>query len=87
MKDELSADRSPSLRCNQSHGRCVKVKTCWESKDCRPPISFVPDNTEHSVSINLEALDSLDRERVKRAMVHLKSLFPLVKAPKELFDR
>ncbi len=74
------------LECDDSHGRCVKRITCGsvnESGACTE--STTSDDV--SVSINLSPLSHAEEEkRVKKAVVHLKSLFPL-KKNKEMFDK
>lgn len=74
------------LECDDSHGRCVTRRRC-ESVDAKGACADPSVSDEASVSINLSPLSHAEEEkRIKKAVVYLKSLFPL-KKNKEMFDQ
>jgi len=74
------------LECDDSYGRCVKRRRC-ESIDAKGGCAEFSTSDEVAISINLSPLSHGEEEkRVKKAIVYLKSLFPL-KKNKEMFDK
>lgn len=74
------------LECDDSYGRCATRRKC-ESVDARGGCAESSTSDQVSVSINLDPLSHGEEEkRVKKAIVYLKSLFPL-KKNKEMFDK
>ena len=74
------------LECDDSYGRCVTRRRC-DSVDAKGACAESSTSDEVSVSINLSPLSHAEEEkRVKKAVIYLKSLFPL-KKNKEMFDK
>ena len=84
-----SDDNVLRLQCERSHSRCVLRRTCAAvsvSADGKKCADVERDNLA-TLHIELGAMNDLENvKRVKRAIVHLKSLFPFKKNV-ELFDK
>lgn len=82
---KVNDDSTFEMWCDDSYGDCVKTQDCWKL-DQNNKCSQIDVHHQARMFLGLEGISMEDRKRVKKAIIHLKSLFPLQKNI-EMFDK